>query len=314
MGAGHDHSHDHSHGHSHIHLKSQSERFHNAFRIGIALNVLIVIVQVYYGLISNSIALVADAGHNATDVVSLLVSWLAIRLGQLPPSDRFTFGFRKASVIAALFNSVLLMGTVSLIIYESVIRFQSGEVIETNTVIWVALLGVAVNGLTAFWFWKIQRHDDRPDLNVRSAFLHLLSDMLLSVGVVITGFLIQWTGLTIFDPLMSLLISFFILANVWKVFRSSLVMAIDGVPLAVDSVAVRSYLKSVSGLMDLSEFHLWSLSTTDAALIAHLRFPKGYFSTMGGFQAAQDVQKAVADHLSAHFGIAHATLQIEESD
>lgn len=297
--AAHVHDHDHHHGHSHA-----PADFGFAFAVGIALNLGFVIVEAGYGVFAHSMALIADAGHNLGDVLGLGIAWFASHLVQRAPSPRFTYGLRSSSILAALFNAVFLLIATGAIAVEAVQRFFQPEAVAGRTVIVVAAIGIAINLATALLFARGRK----DDLNIRGAFQHMMADAAVSVGVVIAGFAILATGLNWIDPVVSLAISVVIVAGTWSLLRDSMKMTLHGVPPGVDPQAVRRYLESHPGVCAIHDLHIWSMSTTEAALTCHLIIPAGH---PGDAELRQ-----ITDQLRDRFSIPHATLQIEtdESD
>lgn len=303
--AGHGHSHGgHSHGGGlahggHAHAPAT---FGRAFAIGISLNIAFVVIEAIYGFASESMALVADAGHNLSDVLGLLVAWIASVLVKRAPTARFTYGLRGSSILAALFNAVFLLVATGAIAWEAVARLIAPEPqpVAGLTVMVVAGLGILVNGVTAWLFAS-----GSQDINIRGAYLHMLADAAVSAGVVVTGLIIVLTGAAWIDPLVSLVIAGLIIWATWGLLRDSVVMSLSAVPPGIDPGAVGAYLRGRSGVADLHDLHIWPMSTTDIALTAHLVMAEGHPGN--GFLIA------TAAELKARFGIGHATLQIEEA-
>ena len=290
----HDHLHKHD-GHGHSHAPAS---FGRAFIIGIALNTGFVILEFVFGLFSNSVALLADAGHNLSDVLGLLVAWTASILVRRAPSARFTYGLRGSSILAAVFNAVFLLLTVGAIFWESLQRLGDPQPVAEKTVMIVAAIGVVVNGVTAWLFAS----GSKGDINLRGAFLHMASDALVSAGVVASGFVILLTGWLWLDPVVSLAISAIIIAGTWGLLRDSLGMSMAGVPRTVDPDAVSRFLESKPGVSSLHDLHIWPMSTTEVALTCHLVMPSGH--------PGDAFLKHLISEL-AEFGIAHPTVQIE---
>ena len=296
-GAHHDaHGHDHDH-HGHDH--SAPADFSAAFAIGIVLNLGFVAVEVGYGVLSNSVALLADAGHNLSDVAALATAWGATLLAKRAASPRFTYGLRGSSILAALFNAMLLLVALGAIAWEAIRRLSDPQPVASTTVMIVAAAGIAVNGVTAWLFARGRK----GDINVRAAFAHMLSDAVVSAGVVVAGFVILRTGWTWLDPVVSLVIAAVIVAGTWGLLRDSLAMALQGVPPGVELDAVHARLAALPGVAGAHHVHIWPVSTTETALTAHLLCPGGH----PGDRFLSD-----AAHMLEHdFGIGHATLQIE---
>ena len=296
---GHDHhAHDHAHGHGHGHVHAPGS-FGAAFAIGSALNIGFVVVEAGFGFASHSVALVADAGHNLSDVLGLLVAWGAAVLSQRRPRGRYTYGFRSTSILAALFNALFLVAAVGAIGVEAVRRLFEPGVVGGWTVMAVAAAGIAVNGATAWLFARGRK----GDINIRAAFLHMASDAVISAGVVATGAVIVFTGWTWLDPLASLAIVVVILAGTWSLLRDSIAMGLQAAPAGADPQHVGAMLRAAPGVTDVHDLHVWPMSTTETALTAHLVIPAGH---------PDDAYTcALAEALKARFGIDHVTLQIE---
>ena len=294
---GHHHGQGHHHGHGHHHAPAS---FGRAFAIGIALNTLFVVVEAGFGITSGSMALVADAGHNLSDVLALLIAWGASTLAARPPSARFTYGFKSSSILAALANAALLLVALGAITLETARRLMDPQPVVAGTVVAVALVGIVINTATALLFLR-GRHDD---LNVRGAFLHMAADAAVSAGVVIAGLLIAWTGALWIDPVTSLVIVAVIAWGTWGLLKDSLRLGLLGVPPGIDEAAVRTFLASQPGVVAVHDLHIWPMSTTETALTAHLVMPGG--------PAGDHVLHALAHALDHDFGIGHATIQIEQ--
>ncbi len=282
-------------GHSHG-LESPYQR---AFRWGIALNTGFIVIEVVFGLWAQSLALLADAGHNLSDVLGLLIAWGASRLARRAPSLRRTYGLRRSTILAALANAVLLLIAIGGIAMQAIGRFRHPAEVSGTTMMIIAGAGVLVNGLTARFFWSGRHHD----LNVRGAYLHMAADAAVSVGVVLAGLLITWTGALWIDPLVSLVIVAVIGFGTWSLLRESFDLAMDAVPSHIDPVAVRRYLESLPGVVGVHELHIWATSTTEVALSAHLVKPD---------PAGDDALLIeIMTTLSEDYAIAHPTIQWE---
>lgn len=292
----HDH-HKHAPGHSHA-----PKDFGRAFLFGIILNSGFVVAEAVYGILGHSLALLADAGHNLGDVLGLLLAWGASVLVKRIPSKRFTYGLRSTSIMAALINAVLLLVVTGGIAWEAVLRFRQPSDVEGMTVIIVAAFGVAINLGTALLFMTGRK----GDLNVRGAFTHMAADAAISLGVVIAGFVIIYTGWHWLDPAVSLIISILIVIGTWGLLRDSLNLALHAVPAGIDSDKVRAYLMSVEGVSEVHDLHIWAMSTTETALTVHLVMPAGYPSDA--------FRSVVVDTLHERFMIGHSTIQIEIND
>jgi cobalt-zinc-cadmium efflux system protein len=287
----------HAHGPGgHVHA---SANFGAAFAIGIGLNSAFVIVEAVFGFASNSMALVADAGHNLSDVLGLLVAWIAVILSKRAPTTHFTYGLRGSSILAALFNAVFLLITVGAIGWEAIQRLIQPEPVAGKTVMVVAAVGIFVNGLTA-WLFASGR---KGDINIRGAYLHMVSDAAVSVGVVVAGLVIVFTGWTWLDAATSLVISGVIVAGTWSLLRDSMAMSLSGVPPGIDPKAVRAYLEQCLGVAQIHDLHIWPMSTTEVALTCHIVTPDG--------QPGDAFLMEIAHRLKEDFGIQHATVQVE---
>jgi cobalt-zinc-cadmium efflux system protein len=293
---GHSHGHSHAHGHGHSHHPAD---FGRAFAIGIALNLGFVVVEAIYGWQANSMALLADAGHNLADVLGLATAWAGAVLAKRPASRRFSYGFRGASILAALANAVLLLIAVCLIVYHAAWRLIVPDLVQGETVILVAAIGIGINLGTALMFARGRK----SDINVRGAYLHMVADALVSLGVVIAGFGIQFTGWLWIDPVTSLIVAGLIFLATADLFRESLTMAMAGVPRSIDPEKVESHLLDLPGVTRVHDLHIWSMSTTEYALTAHLVMP-------GGFPGDTFLQ-GCAHGIAHDFGITHSTFQIE---
>ncbi len=297
--SGHSHDHDHStHGHGHAHAHAPAS-FGKAFAIGIALNLAFVVIEAVYGLISNSVSLLADAGHNLGDVLGLGVAWLASVLARRAPTERFTYGMRGSSILAALFNAVFLLVTVGALSWEAIRRIGSPEPVAGKTMMAVAAIGILVNAITA-WLFASGR---KEDLNLKGAFLHMASDAFVSVGVVAAGLLILLTGWVWIDPVVSLAINAIIVWGTWGLLSNSVGMSMAAVPPQIDPVAVRSFLTAQEGVIDVHDLHIWPMSTTENALTCHLVMPQGHPGDAFLHQLCND--------LAERFKINHTTVQIE---
>lgn len=287
--------------HHHHHVLPDYNR---AFAVGVALNVVFVVVEAFYGFKSGSLALLTDAGHNLSDVLGLLLAWGAAALARRRPSPRRTYGYSRATIIASLFSGLLLMGAVGAIGWEAVGRLMEPPQPAGKTIMIVAAIGVVINTVTALFFVSGKDHD----LNIRGAFLHMAADAAVSLGVVASGALILYYGMNWVDPVISLVIAAVIFLSTWGLLRDSLNLAVDAVPRNVDPEAVRKYLKKLPGVTALHDLHIWPMSTTDTALTAHL--------VMSPLPEDDTFLNDVAHHLADRFTINHATIQLErhESD
>jgi cobalt-zinc-cadmium efflux system protein len=273
--------------------------YSRAFAISVAFNVGFVIVEAAYGIMGGSLALLADAGHNLSDVLGLLLAWGANYLVRRKPTERRTYGWRKSTILAALINAVILLVALGGIAWEAIKRFSAPVPVAGKTIIFVALVGVVINTVTALLFLSGRK----TDLNIRGAFLHMIADAGVSAGVVIAGVAILFTGILWIDPTISLVISVIILFGTWRLFRDAFNMAIDAVPRDIDAEVVKAYLSSLPGITGVHDMHIWAMSTTETALTAHLIKP----------DPKDDdalVEKA-SKELYDQFGIDHITLQWE---
>ncbi len=282
-------------GHTHRHAPANVNA---AFGIGIALNLAFVAVEAFYGWKVGSLALLADAGHNLSDVIGLVLAWGGALAGRLRPDARHTYGFKRASILAAFLNALLLLVAMGSLAWEAVHRLQSPQPVAGVTIMVVAGIGIVVNTATALLFMRGRE----KDLNIRGAFLHMAADALVSAGVVVAGGLALWFGWTWLDPVVSLLIAAVIVWGTWSLFRQSLHLLFDGVPEGVDLHAVHSLLQGLPGVAQVHDLHVWAMGTNETALTAHLVMPAG-----GGDDTF--LQHAT-DELHAHFEIRHVTLQV----
>lgn len=301
----HDDGHDHAgHGHAHHHHVDLSRlRSHSrAFRWGIALNLLVVVVQAFFGLYAKSLALLADAGHNLSDVLGLVLALGALVISQRQPTPRRTYGLRSSSILAALANAMLVLFAVGGIAWEAILRFGHPEPVAGGVVMAVAGFGIVVNALTAYLFMS----DRKQDVNLQGAFLHMAVDAVVSLGVVVGGLLILWTGQLWIDPVLSLIIAFFVSLSTWDLLKTSLNLALDAVPAHIDPQKVRALLASLPGVAEVHDLHIWPMSTTEVALTVHLIMP--------GVVPHDAFLDHVNEELREHFGIHHATVQVEQGD
>lgn len=286
-------SHDHTHN---VH------DYNRAFAIGVILNLAFVAIEAGYGIVADSLALIADAGHNLSDVFSLLLAWGAASLAHKAATEKRTYGFRKGTIMASLASAIVLLIALGGITWEAIERFDHPQPVEGMTVIVVAAIGVVINTITALLFVAGQKHD----LNIRGAFLHMAADAGVSLGVVISGILIMTTGWLLIDPLVSLLIVAAILIGTWPLFRDSLNLAIDAVPEHIDMPGVRNYLSGLDHVSEIHDLHVWPLSTTEVALTVHL--------TVDGTALPMDFLAKIQQHLHDQFAIEHSTIQVERHD
>ncbi len=296
----HDHKHGDGHGHSHGHHHHHAPKdMGRAFAIGVGLNTAFVAVEVAAGFWAGSMALLADAGHNLSDVLALLLAWGATILAKRAPTGRRTYGLRKGTILASLANAVLLLLAIGAIVSESVQRLSAPHAVATNIVMLTAALGVAINTATALLFMR----GAKGDINVRGAFLHMAGDAAVSVAVVIGAGVIALTGLQWIDPALSLAIAVFIVFGTWGLLRDSVNLALDGVPREIDAAEVRAWLAALPGVQEIHDLHIWAMSTTETALTAHVIRP----ANDDGDSFLHDA----CEGLAHRFNIGHATLQVE---
>jgi cobalt-zinc-cadmium efflux system protein len=299
----HDHSHDHGHnhhGHSHGHHHAMPTSHGKAFALAIGINSLFVAIEFIYGFIANSTALMADAGHNLSDVLGLALAWGAAILAKRAPSKDYTYGLRSSSIVAALLNALLLMLACGAIAWEAVQRFSSPPPVAGMTVSVVAGIGVVINVFSAWLFMS----GSKDDLNIRGAYQHMAADAAISLGVVLSGIVIMFTGWTWLDPAVSLVIVVMIVIGTWSLLRESVQLVLAGVPPNIDSTKISAFLAGQAGVAEVHDLHIWAMSTTETALTAHLVMPGGYPG-----DACVD---AIGVRLREDFKIAHCTLQVEE--
>lgn len=288
------HGHSHSHGHSHA-----PDHFGRAFAVGMTMNLAFVVAEAFYGIFGHSLALLADAGHNMSDVLGLAAAWLAAWLGYKAPSARYTYGFRRSSILAALGNATLLLLVTGAIAWEAVLRLFNPEQPEAGVIMVVAAVGIIINGGTALMFMSGRK----TDLNLRAAFVHMASDALVQLGTVMAGVVIMFTGWSRIDPLVSLVISIVIVMGTWSILRDAINLSLDAVPENIDPSRVQAYLQGLPGIVAVHDLHIWALSTTDSALTAHLVQQ----SDGGALTPPPDI----AADIKARFGINHVTIQME---
>jgi cobalt-zinc-cadmium efflux system protein len=297
---GHEHHHGHHHGHHHDH-HGASASFGTAFAVATVLNVALVAVQAIYGVVAHSMALLADAGHNAGDVLALLLAWGSHAISQSHPTERYTYGFRSSSIIAALINATILLVVTGAIAWAAILRLFEPQPVAGVTVMVVAAIAIVINGAAA----AILARGNTQDLNVHGAFLHLVSDAAVSAGVVVAGLVILFTGWLWVDPVVSLFISGVIVWSTWGLLRDAAKMSLHGVPPQIDPGAVRVFLQSLPAVAEVHDLHIWPMSTTETALTCHLVMPDGY--------PEPDFLEGVYVGLQ-RFGIGHPTIQIERGD
>jgi len=280
------------------HSSKSVSYFGNAFKIGIVLNIIFVAIEAIYGTISNSMALMSDAGHNFSDILVLAFSWIAVLLSQRKPDLKFTYGFRRSTILVALLNTFILVVAVVLILLETIRRLKNPVTINSANVIVVAFTGIIVNGLTAWLFMKGQKQD----LNIRSAFLHFITDTVVSFGVVLTGVIMALTKIYWFDSVISFIILVIILYGTYRLLIDSVNLALDAVPENINLKEVKDYLQNLPEVTDLHDLHIWAMSTTAAALTVHLST-----KTQTDISFINNIQQ----HLHKKFRIEHSTIQVE---
>ncbi|XZF14169.1 cation diffusion facilitator family transporter [Chitinophagaceae bacterium MMS25-I14] len=296
---GHDHS--HSHGHHHHDHSVTITNLNKAFYIGIGLNFLFVLIEVIAGLRIHSLSLLSDAGHNLADVASLALSLLAFRLAKVPPNSKYTYGYRKTTILVALFNAVVLLVSIGAIGYEAVHRFFSPEPLPGFTIAAVAGVGILINTVTALLFLR----DKDKDMNIKSAYMHLMSDAIVSLALVVGGIIIYYTGWYWIDPVLGVVVAIVILLSTWSLLRGSLRLSLDGVPEGINIDDVKNAISKIIGVKDVHHIHIWALSTTANALTAHIVVQENT-----GIGELELLKKKVKHELE-HLNIQHATLEFE---
>lgn len=292
------HSHENHHHHHHEH---EIEDFNKAFIIGIVLNILFVSIEVIAGFYYNSLALISDAGHNLGDVASLLLAFFTFKISKLKPSENFTYGLSKSTVMASLINSLFLLVVVGGILIESLHRISINNVIDGKVVSIVAFIGIFINAFTAFLFHK----NKEKDLNLKAAYLHLLSDALVSLGVVVSGIIIYFTKLYWMDSLISILIALIILLSTWSLLKESLKLSLDGVPKNINLAEIKEEILSLDNIKNIHHIHIWAISTSQIALTAHI-IVNNEISTIDLSKLRKEIK-----HLLEHAGVKHSTLELE---
>jgi cobalt-zinc-cadmium efflux system protein len=308
----HDHSHDHGHDHDHDHGFSLGHHHHpvnlekvnRAFVIGIILNFLFVIIEVVVGFSIHSLSLLSDAGHNLADVASLAMALIAIRLLKIKPTDKYTYGYKKTTILVALLNAAILLVSIGAIGYEAIHRLMDPQPLPGKTISIVAAIGILINATTALLFMRNREND----LNVRGAFLHLLSDAIVSAVLVIGGIIIVYTHLFWIDAALSLLVAIVILISTWQLLRDSLRLSLDGVPQGIEIKKIRETIARIPGVKDFHHIHVWAISTTENALTAHLCVDRE-----AGMELIEKLKHTIKHEL-LHQNIQHATLEIEMED
>ena len=288
------HSHEHHHDHHH-----EITSLNKAFIIGISLNLVFVVAEFLAGFWYNSLGLLSDAGHNLGDVASLVLAMLAFRLAKVQPTSRYTYGYKKSTVLVSLLNAVILLVAVGIIIGESVGKLFHPQPVEGDAIAWVAGIGVVINAVTAWLFMK----DKDKDLNVKGAYLHMAADALVSVGVVVSGIIITYTGWSIIDPIIGLGIAVIIIVSTWGLLHDSLRLSLDGVPVGIDAQKIQQLIMEQPGVENCHHLHIWALSTTETALTAHI--------VIDNITQLEEVKHHIKEALE-EAGIHHATLEFED--
>jgi cobalt-zinc-cadmium efflux system protein len=300
----HGHSHDHSHGLGHHHHPVEIKSVNRAFIIGIILNFAFVLIEAIIGLAIHSLSLLSDAGHNLADVASLAMALIAFRLMKVKPNEKYTYGYKKTTILVALLNAAILLLSLGAIGYEAIHRLMSPEPLPGKTISIVAAIGIVVNGVTALLFLR----GKDSDLNIKSAFLHLLSDAIVSAGLVVGGIIIYFTGMYWIDAALSILVALIILFSTWQLLKDSLRLSLDGVPEGIEISKIKKAIDGITGVRDFHHIHIWALSTTENALTAHLVVDRN--SSMDFLEQLKHTIK----HELLHQNIQHATLEIEMED
>ncbi len=296
-----EHVHSHSHTHGHHHHSIDMQNVNRAFVIGIILNFLFVIIEVVIGLGIHSLSLLSDAGHNLADVASLAMALIAIRLTKVKSNEKYTYGYKKTTILVALLNAAILLVSIGAISYEAVQRIISPQPLPGKTISIVAAIGILINATTALLFFRTKD----KDLNVKSAFLHLISDAIVSAGLVVGGIIIYYTGLFRIDAFLSIIIAVIILLSTWQLLKDSLRLSLDGVPDGIDLKKVKENIAKIDGVEDFHHIHIWALSTSENALTGHIVVAKN--ADMNSIEKIKHNVKHELEHLN----INHATLEIE---
>ena len=297
----HHHHHHHGHDHHHHHHDLELSDVNRALVFGIILNVIFVVIEVLAGLWYQSLALLSDAGHNFSDVIALVMALVAFKLLEIAPTEKYTYGYRKTTILAALVNGILLLLAVVMILWESLGRWIDPVPIDGQTTAIVAGIGILINGFTAWLFVK----DKDKDLNLKGAYLHMLADTMVSAGVVISGLVIWGTNWYLIDTIMSLVIVVMIFLSTWSLFKESMTLILDGVPREIDFNAIKEKIETKNGVVTLHHMHIWALSTTENAMTAHI-----VVEATLGFEEITALKKDIK-HVFLHENIAHITLETE---
>jgi cobalt-zinc-cadmium efflux system protein len=300
----HSHGHDHSHGFGHHHDHAPKlDHLNKAFIWGIVLNSAFVIIEVIVGFMQGSLSLLTDAGHNLSDVASLALALLAFKLTKVSANEKYTYGYKRSTIMVSLFNAIILLVSIGFIVYEAVIRFTHPHPLEGGTIAWVALIGIGVNGFTAYLFVQ----DKDKDINVKGAYLHMAMDAIVSLGVVISGVIIYFTHWYVIDSIVSLIIAVIILGGTWGLLKHSIRLEMDGVPAEMDIKKIKQELMKAKGVADIHHIHVWALSTTENALTAHVVINPDDISLF-------DKIKHDLRHRLEHLDITHSTFEAEFVD
>lgn len=291
--------HEHHHHHHHHDHTTVITSLNKSFLIGIGLNIAFVIAEFSIGIYYNSLGLISDAGHNLSDVASLILAMLAFRLAQIAPNGKYTYGYKKSTVLVSLLNAIILLIAVGVILGESLGKLFNPQPVEGVPIAWTAGVGVFINGITAWLFMK----DKDKDLNVKGAYMHMAADALVSVGVVFSGILISYTGWSIIDPLISIVIACIIIYSTWSLLHDSIRLSLDGVPVGTDGEKIREQIMEVADVVECHHLHIWAISTTETALTAHI--------VIENFSVLEVVKKEVKTIL-LNSGIRHVTLEFED--
>ena len=294
----HEHHHDHEGHNHHNHTITSLSR---AFIFGTILNLGFVIVEGVAGFMSNSMGLLSDAGHNLSDTVSLLLAWLAFNLAKKVANRRFTYGYSRSTILASLINASILLVAIGMIVLESIRKFSNPQPVNGNMIIWVAAVGIVINFATALLFMK----DRKKDLNINGAFMHMALDALVSVGVVISGIAIKYTGLTVIDPIIGLVIAAIIFISTWNLLKESLRLSLDAVPESIDIDEIEKDIIAIHGVSGIHHIHIWALGTSENAITVHVAVDK--------VAESERIKTDIRNLLKKH-GIAHATIETEPKD
>ncbi|MDR0989248.1 MAG: cation diffusion facilitator family transporter [Prevotellaceae bacterium] len=291
-------THEHHHAHAHVHTLPQQESLNRAFLAGIGLNIVFVVAEFAAGFWFNSLALLSDAGHNLSDVVSLVLALLAFRLAKVKANEHYTYGYKKSTILVSLLNAVILLVAVGAILLESLHKLSRPQEVPGDAIAWVAGIGVLVNAATALLFLR----ERKRDLNVRGAFLHMAADALVSVGVLAGGIIIRYTGWYVIDPIIGIVVAVVILFSTWSLLHESIRLTLDGVPVGIHPAAVMKAIAGAPGVQSVHHIHIWAISTTENALTAHV--------VLNGQQEAEQVKHEIR-HRMEHCNIRHVTLELE---